>query len=247
MRAPMVAGNWKMNGSGAICREFLEHFSVDGSVDVVLFPPFLYTSRLSKGLEERSISVGVQNIFSARSGAYTGEIGAEMAVDAGAKYGLVGHSERRNLFGESDELVAEKFVACQRAGLTPILCVGESFEEREGGEAESVVRRQMDAVMKAVGVKGFANAVIAYEPVWAIGTGETARPDQAQSMHAFIRAVLTQFDAAIATNIKVLYGGSVKANNARELFAEQDIDGGLVGGASLELMEFEKICSAASD
>ena len=246
MRAPMVAANWKMNGSGAICREFLEHLSVDGLVDVVLFPPFLYTSRLSKGFEERSISVGVQNVFHARGGAYTGEIGAEMAVDAGAMYALVGHSERRNLFGESDEVVADKFVACQRAGLTPVLCIGESFEERAGGEAESVVRRQVDAVLRAAGIEGFANAVIAYEPVWAIGTGETARPDQAQSMHAFIRGVLMKFDTAIATNIKVLYGGSVKASNARELFAEQDIDGGLVGGASLEFMEFEKICRAAS-
>ena len=169
-----------------------------------------------------------------------------MAVDAGAMYALVGHSERRNLFGESDEVVAEKFVACQRAGLTPVLCIGESFEERAGGEAESVVRRQVDAVLRAAGIEGFANAVIAYEPVWAIGTGETARPDQAQSMHAFIRGVLMKFDTAIATNIKVLYGGSVKASNARELFAEQDIDGGLVGGASLEIMEFEKICRAAS-
>ena len=170
MRAPMVAANWKMNGSRAICREFLQHFDADGSLDVVLFPPFLYTSILTEGFAERSISVGVQNVCNVSSGAYTGEISAEMAVDSGATYGLVGHSERRNLFGESDVLVAEKFMACQRAGLTPVLCVGESFEERLEGRAESVVAGQIDVILKSAGIKAFANAVIAYEPVWAIGT-----------------------------------------------------------------------------
>jgi len=246
VRAPMVAANWKMNGSRAICREFLQHFDVDGSLDVVLFPPFLYTSILTEGFAERSISVGVQNVCNVSSGAYTGEISAEMAVDSGATYGLVGHSERRNLFGESDVLVAEKFMACQRAGLTPVLCVGESFEERLEGRAESVVAGQIDVILKSVGIKTFANAVIAYEPVWAIGTGETARPDQAQSMHAFIRAFLTKFDATTAENTRVLYGGSVNASTAAELFAEGDIDGGLVGGASLEFKEFAKICRSVS-
>ena len=246
MRAPMVAANWKMNGSRAICREFLQHFDADGSLDIVFFPPFLYTSMLTEGFAERSISVGVQNVCNVSSGAFTGEISAEMAVDSGATYGLVGHSERRCLFGESDGLVAEKFVACQRAGLTPVLCVGESLEERLEGRAESVVAGQIDAVIQHAGIKAFANAVIAYEPVWAIGTGETAIPDQAQSMHAFIRAFLTKSDATTAKNTRVLYGGSVNANTAAELFAEGDIDGGLVGGASLEFKEFAKICRATS-
>lgn len=242
----MVAANWKMNGSGAICREFLERFDVDESVDVVFFPPFLYTSMLAEGFARRSISVGVQNVCQFHSGAYTGEIGADMAVDSGATYGLVGHSERRGLFGETDGLVAEKFNACQQAGLTPVLCVGESQEERLDGRAESVVAKQIDSILKTAGTNAFANAVIAYEPVWAIGTGETASPAQAQSMHAFIRTVLAKSDEATAQNTRVLYGGSVKANNAAELFAERDIDGGLVGGASLEFTEFSKICTAAS-
>ncbi|MFP6796855.1 MAG: triose-phosphate isomerase [Pseudomonadales bacterium] len=246
MRAPMVAANWKMNGSGAICREFVEHFDVDGAVDVVLFPPFLYTTMLVEGFAERSISVGVQNVCNVSSGAYTGEIGAEMAVDSGATFGLVGHSERRNLFSETDVVVAEKFVACQRAGLTPILCVGESLEDRLGGRAETVVAEQIDSILKIAGITAFATAVIAYEPVWAIGTGKTASPDQAQAMHAFIRAFLAISDANTAKNTRVLYGGSVKADNASELFAETDIDGGLVGGASLEFQEFTKICRAAS-
>ncbi len=246
MRAPMVAANWKMNGSRAICREFLEHFDVDGSVDVVFFPPFLYTSMLTGGFVGRSISVGVQNVSHLKSGAYTGEIGAQMAVDCGATYGLVGHSERRILFGETDRLIAEKFCGCQQAGLTPVLCVGESREERQDGRAESVVANQIGSILKTSGIKAFANSVIAYEPVWAIGTGETASPAEAQSMHAFIRAVLAKSDATTAKNTRVLYGGSVKASNASELFAERDIDGGLVGGASLEFEEFTEICRAAS-
>jgi len=246
VRAPMVAANWKMNGSTAICREFVEHFDVDGSVDVVFFPPFLYTSMLMEGFVSRSISVGVQDVCHVNSGAYTGEIGAEMAVDSGATYSLVGHSERRSLFGETDGLIAEKFTTCQQAGLTPVLCVGESREERLDGRAESVVAKQIGSILRTAGIKAFANAVIAYEPVWAIGTGETASPAQAQSMHAFIRAVLAKSDATTARNTRVLYGGSVKASNASELFAERDIDGGLVGGASLEFKEFTKICRAAS-
>ena len=214
-------------------------------VDVVFCPPWAYLAQAAAALRG-SLRLGVQNVAVAPAGAFTGEHAAEMARDLGAAFAIVGHSERRHLFGETDALVARKFQAAQRAGLTPILCVGETLAQRRRGEAETVVRAQLDAVRTRCGPLAFAAAVIAYEPVWAIGTGETAAPEQAQAMHRAIRERLASEDEALAATVRIVYGGSVKATNAEALFAAPDIDGGLVGGASLDAAEFAAICAAAA-
>ena len=213
---------------------------------MLLCPPYVYLSEVSAWLGDGPIALGAQDLSEqASAGAFTGEIGGTMLKDVGCDYVIVGHSERRTLYGESDQLVAAKFQAAQSQALTPILCVGESLDEREDGRTEEVVTHQIDAVLDAVGVETFATAVIAYEPIWAIGTGRTATPGQAQEVHGILRAMIGARNATIAAALRILYGGSVKGANAQELFAMDDIDGGLVGGASLTAQEFLAIYRAA--
>ena len=207
--------------------------------------PFPYLAQAQASLTGSKLAWGAQNLSQYDKGAYTGEVSASMLLEFGCRYVIVGHSERRALFGETDAVVAAKFAAALAAGLTPILCVGETLEERDAGRAESVIARQLDAVIAGSGMAGLAKSVVAYEPVWAIGTGKTASPEQAQAVHAFIRRKLAALDADIAAALVIQYGGSVKAANAAELFSQLDIDGGLVGGASLDLDEFMAICQAA--
>ncbi len=250
MRRSLVAGNWKMNGSFESARNLVEGIKAGlGSVssDVVVCPPSVYISEVGRMLGSASIGLGGQNVSEHEGGAYTGEISPSMLRDVGCQYVIVGHSERRNLYGEDDAVIAKKTIAAAKAGLVPILCVGELLEERESGDTEAVVARQLDVLLgSAEGLKALSEAVIAYEPVWAIGTGKTATPEQAQSVHAFIRQRIAAKDSELAARIRILYGGSVKANNAAELFANEDIDGGLIGGASLVADEFLAICRAAS-
>ncbi|MDO9221518.1 MAG: triose-phosphate isomerase [Thiobacillus sp.] len=247
MRKKLVAGNWKMHGSLAENAALLAalKLALEG-IEAVVCVPFPYLAQARAVLGGSSIAWGAQNLSEQTKGAFTGEVSASMLLDFGCRYVIVGHSERRSLYGESDELVASKYVAAQAAGLTPILCVGESLGERESGVTEAVVARQLDAVLKLAGVASLARAVVAYEPVWAIGTGKTASPEQAQAVHAFIRGKIAALDTSIADQLVIQYGGSVKAANAAELMAQPDIDGGLIGGASLVADEFVAICRAAA-
>jgi len=249
MRQPLVAGNWKMHGSRAgnadLVRHLLDMLKPEARAEVLLCPPFVYLWETGRLLKDTDVALGAQSVCAEAQGAFTGEVSGAMLRDVGCRYVLVGHSERRQLFGESDALVARKFVAAQAQGLVPVLCVGETLDEREGGKTSEVVARQLDAVLTVSGVASLGRAVIAYEPVWAIGTGRTASPEQAQEVHGMIRAKVAALDVTIAASVRILYGGSVKASNARELFAMADIDGGLVGGASLNADEFAQICAAA--
>lgn len=246
MRKKLVAGNWKMHGSLAENAALLGAIkpALQG-IEAAVCVPFPYLGQAQAALAGSSIAWGAQNLSEQTKGAFTGEVSAAMLVDFGCRYVIVGHSERRSLYGESDELVAKKYVAAQAAGLTPILCVGELLAEREAGVTEAVVARQLDAVIAVAGVASFARAVVAYEPVWAIGTGKTATPVQAQEVHAAIRTRLAAADANAAAQARLLYGGSVKPSNAAELFGQADIDGGLIGGASLQAGDFLAICAAA--
>ena len=247
MRKKLVAGNWKMNGSLAENAALLAGVKTAlAGIEAVVCVPFPYLAQAQAALSGSSIAWGAQNLSEQGKGAYTGEVSASMLLDFGCRYVIVGHSERRSLYGESDELVAKKYVAAQAAGLTPILCVGELLDERESGITEQVVARQLDAVIVVAGVASLAKAVVAYEPVWAIGTGKTASPEQAQAVHAFIRGKIAALDSAVANGLVIQYGGSVKASNAAELMAQPDIDGGLIGGASLVVEEFVAICKAAA-
>jgi triosephosphate isomerase len=212
---------------------------------VVVCPPFVHLADVGRQLAGSRLVLGAQDVCAEEPGAHTGEIAASMLADAGCRYVIVGHSERRALYGEDDALVARKFQAAQRHGLVPVLCVGETLAERERGATREVVLRQLDAVLAAAGEGAFTTAVVAYEPVWAIGTGRTATPGQAQEVHALIRVRIAEKDARIAASLRVLYGGSVKADNAGLLFAMPDVDGGLIGGASLKAEEFTAICRAA--
>lgn len=249
MRTKLVAGNWKMHGNLAANQSLIQALkaglSPKSGVDAAVCVPFPYLQSVAELLRGATLGLGAQNLSEHESGAYTGEVSAAMLQDFGCRYVIVGHSERRALYGETDAQVARKFVAAQRGALLPILCVGETLAEREGGITESVVARQLDAVIELAGVAALTKAVVAYEPVWAIGTGRTATPEQAQAVHAFIRARIGERDAAIARDLRVLYGGSVKASNAKELFAMPDVDGGLIGGASLVAADFLAICAAA--
>ena len=237
-----------MNGSQAESAKLLAGIKQGlGSVkktQVVVCPPFILIPLAAKELQGTSAAWGGQNLDTHKSGAYTGEVSGPMLKDAGCAYVIVGHSERRAMYGESDQMVAEKFKAAQEAGLIPILCIGELLAEREANQTEAVVARQLDAVVNLVGIGALAKSVIAYEPVWAIGTGKTASPQQAQDVHRFIRARVASKDAKIADGLKILYGGSMKGSNAKELIAQPDIDGGLIGGASLVAEEFLTICRA---
>ena len=248
MRRKLVAGNWKMNGSTSSIRELLQGIlggaAEVAAVELAVFPPFVYLDAVGRQLAGAAIGWGAQNLSEHPSGAYTGEVAGPMLKDFGCTYVIVGHSERRTLYGESDQVVASKFAAARKVGLKPILCVGETLEERERGVTEAVVGRQLKAVLDLEGIASFADAVIAYEPVWAIGTGRTATSAQAQEVHAFIRAQLAALDPALASQVRVLYGGSVKGSNAGELLAMPDIDGGLVGGASLDPKDFLAIAKA---
>ena len=248
-RRALVAGNWKMNGTLASIRPLLAAISggleEEAAVEVVLCPPFVYIPEVSDFARPGRVGLGAQDVSEQEGGAYTGEVSAKMLKDCGCRYVIVGHSERRALYGEQDGLVAEKFRAAQAEGLIPILCLGESAAEREAGHTEAVIARQLDAVIEQAAIAAFANAVIAYEPVWAIGTGKTATPDEAEAAHAFIRRRLARHDRRIAAALRILYGGSVKADNARQLFNRADIDGGLIGGASLSAEDFLAICRAA--
>lgn len=249
MRNILIAGNWKMNGSTASIQTLLEGVKQGmdkvTNADVAVCAPFVYLAQVQKVLDGSAISWGAQNLSEQASGAFTGEVSASMLNDFGCKYVIIGHSERRSLYGETDELVAAKFAVAREAGLVPIVCVGELLEEREAGNTENVVGRQLDAVMAKNGVAALADSVIAYEPVWAIGTGKTASPEQAQEVHAFIRQRIAAQDADIAENVQILYGGSMKPGNAPELLAMVDVDGGLIGGASLKAEDFLGICTAA--
>ncbi|MFN2360523.1 MAG: triose-phosphate isomerase [Marinobacter sp.] len=247
MRRKIVAGNWKMNGSKDLVNSLVgqvrsEVASLDNGVEAVIIPPALFVSDVVR-LAGGEIAVGIQNIACWDSGAYTGEVSAGMARDSGCAYALVGHSERRQLFGETDEQVAAKVGSVLASGLCAVICVGETLEEREAGRAEEVVSAQVRHSVSEVGSGQWRQVVIAYEPVWAIGTGKTATAEDAQAMHAAIRAVLKSLGAP-ADEISLLYGGSVKADNAAALFAQPDIDGGLIGGASLSAKDFVSICRA---
>lgn len=245
MRRKIVAGNWKMNGSTGLSEKLVGYIrseaeSFDSRAEVVFFPPAIYIRDVLKQAQG-AVSVGVQNVGSWQSGAYTGEVSSDMAKDVGCRYALVGHSERRQLFGETDEMVSEKVSRVVASGLTAIVCVGETLDERESGNAEAVVASQVRKGLSTVASGEWQNIIIAYEPVWAIGTGKTATSGDAQAMHAAVRSVLKDMGAP-AEDISLLYGGSVKADNAAALFAEPDIDGGLIGGASLVAQEFLSIC-----
>jgi len=250
-RQKLVAGNWKMNGSKAATRlligEILQGITKVKTAEVVVCPPNLYLAEAAALLAGSRIALGAQNLCAEveAAGAYTGEVSAAMLLDVGCRYVIVGHSERRAYYGESDAVVAQKCVRALDAGLKPIICVGELLEERENGRTEAVVARQLDAILAQVEVTRLAGALIAYEPVWAIGTGKTATPEQAQQVHASIRGRIAAHNATIASSIQILYGGSVKGANARDLFNMADIDGGLIGGASLNADEFLTICQAA--
>lgn len=248
MRGKLVVGNWKMHGSLAANMGLL-HAVRDGvgglQSEAALCVPYPYLAQASSVLEGSAVAWGAQDVSEHDSGAWTGEVSGAMLADFGCRYAIVGHSERRSFFGESDAVTAAKFLAAQRAGLVPILCVGETLEEREAGITGNVVKRQIDAVLGVSGIAAFASAVVAYEPVWAIGTGRTATPVQAQEVHALIRARFSDDSAAIGSQLQILYGGSVKAGNAAEIFAQPDIDGGLIGGASLVAADFLAICAAA--
>jgi triosephosphate isomerase (TIM) len=249
MRAKIVAGNWKMHGTRAESATLIDAIIAglpEDSAQCVLCPPFVYLSEAWRLLRGGSVALGAQDVCAETQGAFTGEVSAAMLKDVGCQFVLVGHSERRALYGEDCLIVARKFAAALSRGLTPILCVGEQLAEREAGRTEEVVASQLDAVTGLCGVPALAAAVIAYEPVWAIGTGRTATPGQAQEMHEFIRQRMAGQDAKIAAEVRILYGGSVKAGNARELFAMPDVDGGLIGGASLKADEFLSIVAAAS-
>lgn len=251
MRRPLVAGNWKMNGTRASVAELIEALrqqEIPAAVEVAVFPSCLHLVQVVNGLEGSAISVGAQDCaVQAGFGALTGEESASQLVDSGCGWVLVGHSERRLVLGESDEVVTRKFSAALECGMTPVLCLGETLEQRESGQTLDVVGRQLACVIANAGIAAFERAVVAYEPVWAIGSGVTATPQQAQEVHAAIREQLAREDRRIADSARLLYGGSVKADNAAELFGMADIDGGLIGGASLKANDFGAICRAAGN
>ncbi|OQX10791.1 MAG: triose-phosphate isomerase [Thiothrix lacustris] len=250
MRQKLVAGNWKLNGSRASITSLMDGIlaGLEGmdNVAVAVCPPYVYIPMTQALAAGSRIALGSQDIADQDAGAFTGEVSGAMLKDFGCEYAIVGHSERRAVYGEQDNDTARKFAAARKHGLKPILCVGETLAEREAGITEAVVARQLDAVIALEGVEALTEGVIAYEPVWAIGTGKTASPQQAQDVHAFIRGKLAALNASVAAKVQILYGGSVKGANAAELFAMPDIDGGLIGGAALDAQEFLAICKAGN-
>jgi triosephosphate isomerase (TIM) len=249
MRKKLVAGNWKMNGDLRFNEKLLSGIlagSGDVACEVLLCVPYPYLAQVGSRLQDSLIGLGAQNVSQHEAGAYTGEVSARMLADFSCRYVLVGHSERRTLFGESDRLVAEKCAAVLAAGMSPVLCVGEMLVDRQAGRTVEVVSRQLAAVIELLGVDAMAGVVVAYEPVWAIGTGLTATPGQAQEVHQAIRAQVASLSPRVSAGLRVLYGGSVKPQSAAELFAQPDIDGGLIGGAALVAEDFLAICRAAN-
>ncbi|PKH85470.1 triose-phosphate isomerase [Colwellia sp. Bg11-28] len=248
MRQALIIGNWKMNGNLAENDELLntisKSYDSNDEIEVVVCPPSIYMAQISQQLLNSKIKYGAQNVSANRNGAFTGEVSTAMLHDLGCSYVLLGHSERRCLNHESDEQIADKFSAAVQAEITPVLCVGETLTQRQSKETFLVIAEQISIIIEEVGIKGFEHAVIAYEPIWAIGTGETASPEQAQAVHAQIRRQLAEHDLNISKNIQVIYGGSVNADNAKALFAQQDVDGALVGGSSLNADDFLNICKA---
>jgi len=247
-RPKLIAGNWKMNGNLASNAALVSALAaIPLQIKVVIAPPSIYLVSTANQIVDSSIALAAQNVAAeAQQGAFTGEISAQMLNDVGVTYGIVGHSERRQYYNETDSLVAKKCIRLQEQGIQPIICVGETLAEREAGQPESVVSRQLKAVIDGCGIDLLAQAVVAYEPVWAIGTGKTATPADAQAIHGFLRQLVAIYDKNIADNLSILYGGSVKADNAASLFAMPDIDGALVGGASLVANDFLAICHAAN-
>ena len=249
MRRPIVAGNWKMHGTRSenarLIEELISGYPAQPTAECIVCPPFVYLQDVGRLLRDAAIVLGAQDVCADAQGAFTGEVSAGMLKDVGCQYVIVGHSERRLLYRETDQLIARKFAAAHAKALVPIFCVGEQLAERETGRTQEVVARQLDAVLELCGAEPLRAAVIAYEPVWAIGTGRNATPEQAQEVHAFIRARIAARDATIAGAARILYGGSVKASNAAVLFAMPDVDGGLIGGASLQADEFLAILAAA--
>ncbi len=250
MRRPLVAGNWKLNGSLSSISELVsgirEQQGQVKNAELAVCPPYIYLSHVQQLLNGSDIALGAQDCSDQESGAFTGEVAAAMIKEFGCTYNIIGHSERRHIYGDSNETVATKFAHVVKNGLTPILCVGETLQEREEGHTEVVIANQINAVLDLFGVKAFANAVIAYEPVWAIGTGKTASPEQAQEVHEEIRLTLDAKNKDIAANIRILYGGSMKPENAQQLLQQPDIDGGLIGGAALKAEDFIGIAVAAN-
>jgi len=251
MRKPMVAGNWKMNGlkdQVIILLESLKQGTKNIShTDIVVLPTFVHLQWAQDLLNHSNIALGAQNLYVGTSGAFTGEVAGQMLSELGCRYVLVGHSERRAVFGEDLNTISAKFKSAQDAGLIPILCIGETSVEREKNKTDAIISEQLESVIEDLGIEAFKQAIVAYEPVWAIGTGLTASPEQAQAVHLFIREKIAQHDKSIANSLSILYGGSVKADNAAGLFAMPDIDGGLVGGASLDAKSFLAICQAAEN
>ena len=251
MRRPLVAGNWKLhgtrNGAATLAEAVRDGSDSVGAVDVVLCPTFVHVPLVAEHVAGSPVRVGAQDVSAEQKGAFTGEVAAPMLVEFGCEHVIVGHSERRARHGETDDAVAAKFAAAVAAGLSPIVCVGESLEQRDAGESLTVTCGQLEVLLEHVGSAGFGGGVIAYEPIWAIGTGRTATPEQAQEVHAALRQVLSGHDADLARSTRIVYGGSVKAANAVELFTRDDIDGALVGGASLDSDEFLSICRAAGE
>ena len=247
-RQPLVAANWKMNGSResvtALLRGFRQGLPLDG-VEVLVCPPCIHIPLAAQQLAGSAIGLGAQTVSEYANGAYTGEVSAHMLQDYGCRYVIIGHSERRHIFAETNETVANKFCFARESGLKVILCLGERLQEREADMTEQVLSEQLDAVIAKAGIDAFDSVVIAYEPVWAIGTGLTATPEQAQAAHSFIRLQVARHDDRIADDLRILYGGSVKADNAAALFSMADVDGGLIGGASLKVDDFLAICRAA--
>ena len=250
MRRKLVLGNWKMNGSRAQAQSWataaVAIAAASPNVDVGVIPPYVFLDAARDAIGASPLLLGAQNVAAFDNGAYTGEVSAPMLAECGVRAVLVGHSERRHVFGESSAQVAQKYMRAQAAGLTPVLCLGETLDERERGDTDNVVLSQLQAVIDAAGIDSLASAVLAYEPVWAIGTGRTASPAQAQEVHALIRSAMAKHDAMLSGLVRILYGGSVKGSNAAELFAQPDVDGGLIGGASLVPADFDAICRAAN-
>jgi len=245
-RKKLVIGNWKMHGNREFNAELLagilKRLNVESQVDAVVCPPYLYFQQVSELIADTPLQMGAQTVNGNENGAFTGEVSAGMLAEYDCRYVIVGHNERRRMQHETDADVAQKFIAAQRAGLIPVLCVGESLEQRESGHALEVIGAQLAQVISVAGELAFRSAVVAYEPVWAVGTGKTASPEQAQEVHAFIRKQLS----AVSGSLQILYGGSVKAHNAAQLFEMADIDGALLGGASLNAEEFVAICNAGN-
>jgi triosephosphate isomerase len=252
MRQKLVVGNWKMHGSAAQVRQLIQGVATGSAglanVEIAVGPTLLHIGLVAELCASEAaghLKLAAQNLFDEPQGAFTGEVSAPMLAEYGVNYVIVGHSERREIFAETDQLVADKFKATQASGLIPILCVGESLAQREAGTSDGVVLAQLTAVIEAVGIEALHSAVLAYEPIWAIGTGKTASKEQAQEIHRVLREHIAESDTAVAQGLRILYGGSVNAANAKELFIQADIDGGLVGGASLKVEEFVSICKSA--